>query len=142
MMTALLFSSHSLHFALSSSRFNPSVGHRAPQRTECSKSSYRLRPPLLVCRASVRQSGGEIPRVGERIDEVAHAITPEHISRWHGLLHAGCNSLLVCGVEVFLSEFSPPGQTPQGANSSFYIYVANVPGTSMRRSSLAPSAFL
>ena len=28
--------------------------------------------------------------------------------------------------KVFLSEFSPPGQTPQGANSSFYIYVANV----------------
>jgi hypothetical protein len=27
---------------------------------------------------------------------------------------------------VFLSEFSPPGQTPQGANSTLYIYVANV----------------
>jgi len=28
--------------------------------------------------------------------------------------------------KVFLSEFSPPGQTPQGANSSFYIYVTNI----------------
>jgi uncharacterized glyoxalase superfamily protein PhnB len=28
--------------------------------------------------------------------------------------------------KVFLSEFSAPGQAPQGANSSFYIYVADV----------------
>src|SRR5215468_3248093 len=27
---------------------------------------------------------------------------------------------------VFLSEFSSPGQITQGANSSFYIYIANV----------------
>src|SRR5262245_65956731 len=43
---------------------------------------------------------GEIPRVAERVDEVAHTITPEHISGWHGLLHTPCNSLLVCGIDV------------------------------------------
>jgi PhnB protein len=43
----------------------------------------------------------------------------------------GSNKLMHAALEigtskVFVSEFAPPGQTPAGANASFYVYVANV----------------
>jgi PhnB protein len=46
-----------------------------------------------------------------------------HMPDTKKIMHA---ALEIGDSKVFLSEFSPPGETPQGANSSLYIYVANV----------------
>jgi PhnB protein len=51
--------------------------------------------------------------------ELRRMLMPGTKKIMHAALEIGTSKL-------FLSEFSPPGQTPQGANSSFYIYVTNV----------------
>ena len=51
--------------------------------------------------------------------ELRRMLMPDTKKVMHAALEIGDS-------KVFLSEFSPPGQTPQGANSSLYIYVANV----------------
>jgi uncharacterized glyoxalase superfamily protein PhnB len=82
------------------------------------------------------------------IPEGFHTITPQlHVSNGdkaialykkalgakelRRMLAPGSNKIMHAALEigtskVFISEFGPPGQTPKGANSSFYVYVADV----------------